>query len=141
MKKVRDQSGSGGISGINITPIIDITLVLLIIMLVAAPVMNIPNMEVDLPEAYTSETKELNISVSLGTDLRVAIDEDIVAVGELPRRLDDKLKKKNNPMVIIRADKDVDYEDVENLMEVIKTKTRAKKIAIATRQKEVRAAP
>jgi biopolymer transport protein ExbD len=44
-------------------------------------------------------------------------------------------------MVIIRADKDVDYEDVENLMEVIKTKTRAKKIAIATRQKEVRAAP
>ena len=139
MKKVRDQGA--GISGINITPIIDITLVLLIVMLVAAPVLNIPNMEVTLPDAYTAETKEKNISVSLGTDLRVAIDEDIVAVGELPRRLDDKLKKKNNPMVIIRADKDVDYEDVENLMEVIKTKTRAKKSAIATRQKEVRAAP
>ncbi|HMU96630.1 MAG TPA: biopolymer transporter ExbD [Elusimicrobiota bacterium] len=139
MKKVRDQGA--GISGINITPIIDITLVLLIVMLVAAPVLNIPNMEVTLPDAYTAETKEKNISVSLGTDLRVAIDEDIVAVGDLPRRLDDKLKKKNNPMVIIRADKDVDYEDVENLMEVIKTKTRAKKIAIATRQKEVRAAP
>ncbi|HNC74688.1 MAG TPA: biopolymer transporter ExbD [Elusimicrobiota bacterium] len=139
MKKVRDQGA--GISGINITPIIDITLVLLIVMLVAAPVLNIPNMEVTLPDAYTAETKEKNISVSLGTDLRVAIDEDIVAVGDLPRRLDDKLKKKNNPLVIIRADKDVDYEDVENLMEVIKTKTRAKKIAIATRQKEVRAAP
>jgi biopolymer transport protein ExbD len=139
VKKVRDQGA--GISGINITPIIDITLVLLIVMLVAAPVLNIPNMEVTLPDAYTAETKEKNISVSLGTDLRVAIDEDIVAVGDLPRRLDDKLKKKNNPMVIIRADKDVDYEDVENLMEVIKTKTRAKKIAIATRQKEVRAAP
>jgi len=139
VKKVRDQGA--GISGINITPIIDITLVLLIVMLVAAPVLNIPNMEVTLPDAYTAETKEKNISVSLGTDLRVAIDEDIVAVGELPRRLDDKLKKKNNPLVIIRADKDVDYEDVENLMEVIKTKTRAKKIAIATRQKEVRAAP
>ena len=139
MKKVRDQGA--GISGINITPIIDITLVLLIVMLVAAPVLNIPNMEVTLPDAYTAETKEKNISVSLGTDLRVAIDEDIVAVGDLPRRLDDKLKKKNNPLVIIRADKNVDYEDVENLMEVIKTKTRAKKIAIATRQKEVRAAP
>ncbi|MBL0350060.1 MAG: biopolymer transporter ExbD [Elusimicrobia bacterium] len=139
MKKVRDQGA--GISGINITPIIDITLVLLIVMLVAAPVLNIPNMEVTLPDAYTAETKEKNISVSLGTDLRVAIDEDIVPVGDLPRRLDEKLKKKSNPMVIIRADKDVDYEDVENLMEVIKTKTRAKKIAIATRQKEVRAAP
>jgi biopolymer transport protein ExbD len=38
-------------------------------------------------------------------------------------------------MVIIRADKDVDYENVENLIETIKTKTRAKKIAVATKQK------
>ena len=52
MKKVRDQGA--GISGINITPIIDITLVLLIVMLVAAPVLNIPNMEVPLPDAYTA---------------------------------------------------------------------------------------
>ncbi|TXH27845.1 MAG: biopolymer transporter ExbD, partial [Elusimicrobia bacterium] len=109
MKKVRDQSGSGGISGINITPIIDITLVLLIIMLVAAPVMNIPNMEVDLPEAYTSETKELNISISLGTDLRVAVDENIVPISELPRTLDRQLKLKKNPIVIVRADRSVPY--------------------------------
>jgi hypothetical protein len=40
-------------------------------------------------------------------------------------------------MVIIRADKDVDYENVENLIETIKTKTRAKKIAVATKQKNV----
>jgi biopolymer transport protein ExbD len=114
MKKVRDLSGSGGISGINITPIIDITLVLLIIMLVAAPVMNIPNMEVELPEAFTSETKELNISISLGTDLRVAVDENIVPITELPRTLDRQLKLKKNPIVIIRADRSVPYSEVEN---------------------------
>lgn len=133
MKRVKEYGNA--ISGINITPIIDITLVLLIIMLVAAPVLNIPNMNVELPEAYTSETKQQNVSISLGTDLRVAIDEKIVPIENLPRLLDGVLKKKPTAMVIIRADKDVDYENVENLIETIKTKTRAKKIAVATKQK------
>lgn len=137
MKRVREHGNA--ISGINITPIIDITLVLLIIMLVAAPVMNIPNMDVQLPEAYTSETKQQNISVSLGTDLRIAIDEDIVPLEKMPRLLDRILKKKPGSMVIIRADKDVDYESVENLIETIKTKTRADKIAVATKQKTIKA--
>ena len=135
MKRVREQGNA--ISGINITPIIDITLVLLIIMLVAAPMLNIPNMDVQLPEAYTSETKQQNVSVSLGTDLRIAIDEDIVPLDKMPRLLDRLLKKKPGSMVIIRADKDVDYESVENLIETIKTKTRAEKIAVATKQKTI----
>jgi biopolymer transport protein ExbD len=135
MKRVREQGNA--ISGINITPIIDITLVLLIIMLVAAPMLNIPNMDVQLPEAYTSETKQQNVSVSLGTDLRIAIDEDIVPLDKMPRLLDRVLKKKPGSMVIIRADKDVDYESVENLIETIKTKTRAEKIAVATKQKTI----
>ncbi len=135
MKKVREYGNA--ISGINITPIIDVTLVLLIIMLVAAPVLNIPNMNVELPEAYTSETKEQNISISLGTDLRVAIDENIVPLEDLPRLLERLLKKKKGSVVIIRADKDVDYENVENLIETIKTKTHARKIAVATKQKTV----
>ncbi len=137
MKRVREQGNA--ISGINITPIIDITLVLLIIMLVAAPVLNIPNINVELPEAYTSETKQQNISVSLGADLQVGIDENIVPVEKLPRLLDGLLKKKPGSIVIIRADKDVDYENVENLIETIKTKTRANKIAVATKQKTVAA--
>ncbi len=137
MKRVREQGNA--ISGINITPIIDITLVLLIIMLVAAPVLNIPNINVELPEAYTSETKQQNISVSLGADLQVGIDENIVPIEKLPRLLDGLLKKKPGSIVIIRADKDVDYENVENLIETIKTKTRANKIAVATKQKTVTA--
>ena len=136
MKRVREQGNA--ISGINITPIIDITLVLLIIMLVAAPMLNIPNMDVNLPEAYTSETKQQNVSVSLGSDLRIAIDEDIVPLEKMPRLLEKKKKKKPGSMVIIRADKDVDYESVENLIETIKTKTRADKIAVATKQKTVK---
>jgi biopolymer transport protein ExbD len=137
MKRVREQGNA--ISGINITPIIDITLVLLIIMLVAAPMLNIPNMDVQLPEAYTTETKQQNVSVSLGRDLTIAIDEKIVALEKMPGLLNAILKKKPDSMVIIRADKDVDYESVENLIETIKMKTRASKIAVATKQKTMKA--
>jgi biopolymer transport protein ExbD len=71
--------------------------------------------------------------------LQVGIDENIVPVEKLPRLLDGLLKKKPGSIVIIRADKDVDYENVENLIETIKTKTRANKIAVATKQKTVAA--
>lgn len=135
MKRVKEQGGA--ISGINITPIIDITLVLLIIMMVAAPMLNLPNMDVQLPEAFTSEMKEQSFSVSLGNDLRVAIEDKIVPLANFPRLLDGMLKKKPHYVVIIRADKDVDYESVETLMEIIKMKTRAKRIAVATKQKKV----
>lgn len=137
MKKVKEHGSA--ISGINITPIIDVTLVLLIIMLVAAPMLNLPNMDVHLPEAFTSEMKEQSFSVSLGSDLRIAIEDKIVTVENLPRLLDGLLKKRPNHVVIIRADKDVDYESVENLMEIIKRKTRAKRIAVATKQKKITA--
>jgi biopolymer transport protein TolR len=133
MKKVREYGGA--ISGINITPIIDVTLVLLIIMLVAAPVLNIPNMDVNLPEAFTDETKEKNVAVSLGVDLRVAVDETIIPLADLPGVLNQKLRLKKDAVVIIRADKDVDYVEVENLIERIKMKTKARRIAVATKQK------
>jgi len=139
MKKVEEHGAS--ISGINITPIIDITLVLLIIMLVAAPVLNIPNMDVALPEAFTLETKGNNISVSLDKDTRVAVNDAIIPLSDLPAFLNKELKLKKDAIVIVRADKDVDYVKVENLIETIKEKTRATRIAVATKQKTASRVP
>jgi biopolymer transport protein TolR len=139
MKKTKDFGGA--VSGINITPIIDITLVLVIIMLLAAPVMNIPNMDVNLPEAVTTESKEKNISVSMGVDGRVAVDEEIVPLEAVAAKVNRKLKHDKNTVVIIRADKNVFYSDVENLIELIKTTSNAKRIAVATKQKPPQRAP
>jgi biopolymer transport protein ExbD len=91
MKKVREQGGAFRAS--TSPPSLILPWSLLIIMLVAAPVLNIPNMNVELPEAYTSETKQQNVSVSLGTDLRVAIDENIVPIDESPPVVGRDIKK------------------------------------------------
>lgn len=133
MKKTRDQGNS--ISGLNITPIIDVALVLVIVMLVAAPVMNIPNMDLNLPDAYTSESKEQNISVSMDVNGRLAVDEKMVTPESLPAVLNAKLKKRPKTLVIVRADKDVEYAVVENLMDLLKTRTKTKRVAVATKQK------
>lgn len=134
MKIVQEQGDS--ISGINITPIIDITLVLLIVMLVAAPVLNIPNLPVNLPEAFTAETKEQNVSVSLGSDLRIGLDDEVVKDPKnFPRRLKMKLKTMKKAVIIVRADKDIAYVEVENLMALIRQVAPQHRIAVATRQK------
>jgi biopolymer transport protein ExbD len=133
VKKTRDQGNS--ISGLNITPIIDVALVLVIVMLVAAPVMNIPNMDLNLPDAYTSESKEQNISVSMDVNGRLAVDEKMVTPESLPAVLNAKLKKRPKTLVIVRADKDVEYAVVENLMDLLKTRTKTKRVAVATKQK------
>jgi biopolymer transport protein TolR len=133
MKKTKD-SGQP-ISGVNIAPVIDVALVLVIIMLIATPVMNIPNMPVNLPEAVTKESKEKNISVSFAQDGRVSVDEEIVSWDTIAPKLNNKLKKDKNILVIIRADKDVMYADVEKLINHLKKTTYAKRIAVATRQR------
>ena len=136
MKKIKI-SGQP-IGGANIAPVINVAFVLVIVMLMAAPILNIPNMPVDLPEAVTTEAKEANITVSLALDNRVSVDEKIVSWENLPGELNRKLKRNKNIMVIIRADKNALYEKVEYLIDLIKHKTYAKRISVATRQRTER---
>src|SRR6185369_4457244 len=62
-----DDAGSGLISDINVTPLVDITLVLLIIMMVAAPIIaNNPSIKVELPKAANAdETQKTTLSLTL----------------------------------------------------------------------------
>ena len=133
MKRVKESAQP--IGGVNIAPVINVAFVLVIVMLMTAPILNIPNIPVDLPEAITTEAKESNISVSLAEDGRVSVDEEIVSWDTLPQKLNAKLKRDKNIMVIIRADKNIEYHQVEKLMDMIKNNTRAKRIAVATRQR------
>jgi len=133
MKKIQETGTA--IAGVNISPIINVSFVLVIVMLLTAPVLNIPNMELELPVARTVETKERNITVSMGADGRLAIDEQIVTLADLPRVLDAKLRFDPNIMVIVRADKNLMYVSVESLIHRIKSRTRVKKLSIATVQR------
>ena len=132
MKKVKE-SGTG-ISGIYITPIIDVALVLVLTLLITAPVLNIPNLPVNLPEAVTEETKERNISVTLTSEGKLSINAEIISPNDLVPKLRAMVKKDKKAVVIIRADKECAYGDVERLLDLIKNGAGAQRIAIGTKQ-------
>lgn len=128
------------LSGVNIIPVIDVSLVLLIILLATSPILNMPGFEVKLPKAVTAEGKEKNITISLSLKGELAVNEAKAQNADQVAALVAKdLKADKNFLVIIRADQGVQYGQVEMLMDVAK-RAGAKRIAIATQQLEQAAA-
>lgn len=129
------------IAGVNIVPIIDVTLVLLVVLLVLSPIINLPNIHVDLPEAMTQETKDQNLTLSLAADGQMSIDADLVTLQELPSKLTYKLKGRKNAVVIVRADKSLPYGTVENFIRTVNRYVGDRAIAIATQQRTTKLEP
>lgn len=121
------------LAGVNIIPVIDVSLVLLIILLATSPILNLPGFEVKLPKAVTAESKEKNITISLSIKGDLAVNEANVNMDTLAGQVRKELKDKKNFLVIIRADQGVAYGMVEQVMEEAK-KAGASRIAIATQQ-------
>ena len=125
------------ITRINLTPIIDVALVLVIILLVTAPMLTVINMPVDLPQARTREAEnQRNVSVTLGADGRLAVDGDLVQKEALRARLAARLAEAGNSdvLVVIRADSGTRYAAVRAALEDARA-AGSKHLAIATRQK------
>ncbi len=126
------------IAGINIAPVINVALILVIVLIITAPFLNLPNIPVNLPKAVTIETKEKNITISYSKDGKLALNTETITFKEFIPMLRKELKKnKRNILVIIRADKDVPYGNVEKIIDLIRNKTKARRIAIATQQRKV----
>src|SRR5271170_3425670 len=101
-------SDDGPIVDINITPLVDVCLVLVIIFMVTAPMMSDPAIKVDLPRAHTREGEEKDkITLTLGKAGDYALDyEKFCDVKLLEEKLKEKLAESDSKMVILRADKD-----------------------------------
>ncbi|WP_321491517.1 protein TolR [uncultured Desulfobacter sp.] len=118
------QLGSGNdplMSEINVTPFVDVMLVLLIIFMVTAPMM-VQGVDVDLPTATSQSlpTDEQNLIISIDADMKVYINEQEVSAAFLEEKLKaimENLEKKN---VYLKADKKVPYGVVVNVMSQIK---------------------
>jgi biopolymer transport protein TolR len=124
------------LSGVNIIPVIDVSLVLLIILLATSPILNQPGFKLELPKARTSESKEKNITVSLSLKDEMAVNESPArSLDEVGPLIAKELGDKKDLMVIIRADQGVPYGKVQALMDIAKN-VGAEKIAIATQQLE-----
>ena len=125
------------ITDINVTPLVDVCLVLVIIFMVTVPIMMVTSpLKVDLPEAKTIEAREdVNIMLAINAQDRIAIDEKEGTFEELPELLKQAFEKKGNRMVIIRADKEIAHGRVLEVMDLIK-QLGGSRISIATVRKE-----
>jgi len=108
-------------SQINVTPFVDVMLVLLIIFMVTAPMM-IQGVDVSLPEATSeplqSETE--NLLISINKNNHVYINDYPVTLDFLQEQLQKILEGREDRRVYLRADKDISYGMVVRVMSEIK---------------------
>ena len=115
--------GSGGVkSDINVTPLVDVMLVLLIIMMIVAPLLQ-QGVAVTLPVATNTsekpETQEQTV-VAITADKRFFVNAVQVQQGDLARRIETLLEEKKEKIVIIKADEDVEYGAVMEAMDTLR---------------------
>src|SRR5215218_3263933 len=106
---------------INVTPFIDVILVLLIIFMVAAPLSTV-DLPVDLPTAAATPQKKPDkpTYVSIKPDLTLAIGEESVKRIDLIRILDAMPDANKDRPIFIRADRSVPYGEFFGLMEILR---------------------
>jgi biopolymer transport protein ExbD len=132
---------SGLISGINVTPLVDVTLVLLIIFMVTAKIIVSQGMPMDLPKAASGEQVQLVFSVELTEEGKTFVDSKQIASDDLVGQLARESKQKNADLrAVIRADQKVPHGRVIHVLDLLKQAS-ISKIAFAVSPTKPAAAP
>ena len=107
---------------INVTPFIDVILVLLIIFMVAAPLATV-DVNVDLPgsNAVAQPRPEQPLFLTLKSDLSVALGNDAIARAAFSPTLDGRTGGDKQTRIFLRADKSVGYGDLMDLMNLLRS--------------------
>src|SRR5688572_30588849 len=105
----------GGVkSDINVTPLVDVMLVLLIIMMLVAPMLQ-KGVDVKLPSAANTTDKpdtQGQAVVAIGANKQVYLNSVPLRQSDLPTRVADAIENQADKVVLIKADEDVDYATV-----------------------------
>jgi biopolymer transport protein TolR len=114
---------SGGVkSEINVTPLVDVMLVLLIIMMIVAPMLQ-RGVDLRLPMASNSgpkpETQEQTV-LAIKADKTLYVNSVPVRETELRQRVEEVLETKKEKIILIRADEDVEYGAVMSAMDTLR---------------------
>lgn len=118
--KARAGRGHASLSEINVTPFVDVVLVLLIIFMVTAPMMQ-RGVDVELPRAESAAGQEQErIVVTIDRGERVYINESSMGLVDLEKHLTTVAASLENPFVYLRADQSVPYGRVMEVMDRIK---------------------
>ena len=106
---------------INVTPFIDVILVLLIIFMVAAPLATV-DVKVDLPAstATPQPRPEKPVFVTLGADLALTLGDETVPGAALGAAIDKLTQNDKETRIFLRADKSVDYGKFMEVMNILR---------------------
>ena len=127
----------GGVkSDINVTPLVDVMLVLLIIMMIVAPMLQ-KGVDVKLPVAANTtdkpETQDQTV-VAVSADGRLFLNSVEVPENDLVRRVTDALEAKKAKIVLIKADEDAPYGRVMAAMDSLR-KAQVEDMGLVTERK------
>jgi biopolymer transport protein TolR len=110
----------GGIVGINVTPMVDVMLVLLVIFMVAAPLLTV-GVPINLPKSSAAATTQpqepIIVSVNAAGDTYIA--DDKVEAGDLPVRLATLAAVDPTRIVYVRGDRTIEYGKLMDLLNVV----------------------
>lgn len=116
----RRRSSTGTMSDINVTPLVDVMLVLLIVFMVAAPLMT-TGVPIELPK---TQAKQLNtpsepITISVQADRKVFIDKTEIGLIDLAAKLEALAKNGKQEQLMVRGDTAVPYGAIMEVMGVL----------------------
>lgn len=104
---------------INITPFTDVILVLLIIFMIATPFIYQSSTKVELPQASASEETSKDLIVTINAQGEIFVDEAKTDLNSLKYKLMAKVRGKPNLSVIINGDKNVKYDSVIKVVDLL----------------------
>jgi biopolymer transport protein TolR len=115
--KGRTQSS---LSEINITPFVDVVLVLLVMFMVTAPILQ-SGIEVEVPKTKTvKEITEERLVITIDKDQRVFLGNDPININEISDRLHEKIRDPQGQSVFIRSDENVPFGAFATVMDAVK---------------------
>ena len=140
---VRRKGRQRPMSEINVTPLVDVMLVLLIIFMVTAPLL-VAGVPVDLPQSRAGalDKERKPVAISLDEQGRIFIDQDQVSEPDLPAKLAQVAarpgEEQGGPRIFLRADHGLDYGRVMQVMGEINRAGLHKVALVSTAQNEGR---
>ncbi len=127
-----DSAEDGIVAEINITPLTDVFLVLLIIFMVTSSVVANQSKNVDLPGAEVSDATPQGVTVTVEKDGSILVNDEPVSEGDLYQKLETALADTREKLVILRGDKKVLLGQAVNILDLAQ-QAGAEGIALATR--------
>jgi biopolymer transport protein ExbD len=118
----RDEDSLPAISEINVTPFVDVVLVLLVIFMVTAPMLVREQMSVNLPKAQSGEkSASQSIAIVIDKSGTIRVMEKVIQVSDLVSEIKTLLLSNPNAQAVISADQETKHGDVVQVMDLIKS--------------------